>query len=545
MADKEFNLLDEKWIRVIDDKCGITEVSLKEVFRSAHLYKDLCGELPTQDFAMLRLLLAVLHTVFSRYDSDGNESPLEEPDDALDRWKELWDNKKFPEKPIIDYLESYRESFYLFHPERPFYQVEKAKIGTEYKNTAKLNGCLSESNNKVRLFQNISGQTKKAMKYSEAARWLIYVNSFDDVSSKQPAESKKVNGKLPALSVGWLGQLGLICNTGNNLFETLMLNFLLLNRNDELYDREIPIWERETIPDNERSKIVVPNNLSQLYTLQSRRLFLKKADKKVTGYYLLGGDFFDKENAFIEPMTVWRQAQDKSKEKYIPKEHNHSRQFWRDFPLYTMSGKFEPGVIIWEKALVDRMIIKDSFLTFKIASVIYDKSQAASLPVLNVYSDSFMLHSSLISKMDLEWQTMIQNSIEFCENISKKVWTLAKDVNIASGGDFIPKEDKCSAKVAANKAVSDFYARIDVPFRKWLCSLDPTVDIASDRQTEWRKKCVDIAKKLGEDIIGSVPSSAIFGKLKNGESDKPETVSAAEAHKWFIIGINKVKKDRG
>lgn len=140
---------------------------------------------------------------------------------------------------------------------------------------------------------------------------------------------------------------------------------------------------------------------------------------------------------------------------------------------------------------------------------------------------------------------MIQNSIEFCEKISKKVWTLAKDVNIASGGDFIPKEDKCSAKVAANKAESDFYARIDVPFRKWLCSLDPTVDIASDRQTEWQKKCVDIAKKLGEEIIGSVPSSAIFGKLKNGDSDKPKAVSAAEAHKWFIIGINKVKKDRG
>ena len=65
MNDKDFNLLDEPWIRVIDKDCGIHEVSLIGLFERAHVYRDLCGELPTQDFAVLRLLLAVLHTVFS------------------------------------------------------------------------------------------------------------------------------------------------------------------------------------------------------------------------------------------------------------------------------------------------------------------------------------------------------------------------------------------------------------------------------------------------------------------------------------------------
>ena len=75
----------------------------------------------------LDLLLAVLHTVFSRYDENGDERPLEDSDDALERWKELWENRKFPVEVITEYLESQRESFYLFHPERPFYQCEHAK----------------------------------------------------------------------------------------------------------------------------------------------------------------------------------------------------------------------------------------------------------------------------------------------------------------------------------------------------------------------------------------------------------------------------------
>ena len=70
MKEREFNLLEEPWIKVLDGECRIHEVSLTDLFEQAHIYRDLCGELPTQDFAVLRLLLAVLHTVFSRYDKE-------------------------------------------------------------------------------------------------------------------------------------------------------------------------------------------------------------------------------------------------------------------------------------------------------------------------------------------------------------------------------------------------------------------------------------------------------------------------------------------
>ena len=61
METMEFNLLREPWVRVRTQDCTVQEVSLTDALLHAHAYVDLAGEMPTQDAAMLRLLLAVLH----------------------------------------------------------------------------------------------------------------------------------------------------------------------------------------------------------------------------------------------------------------------------------------------------------------------------------------------------------------------------------------------------------------------------------------------------------------------------------------------------
>ncbi len=542
MNEKEFNLLDEPWIRVINENCDIHEVSLIELFEHAHIYKDLCGELPTQDFAMLRLLLAVLHTVFSRYDVNGDDLPLEDPDDALDRWEELWKSKKFPTEVITSYLESQRENFYLFHPERPFYQCKHATVGTVY-SASKLNGNLSESSNKVRLFTDISGKSKEEMSFAEAARWLLYVNAYDDTSAKPSKESKERGIKLPSTGVGWLGKLGIIFIVGNNLFETLMLNLVMINENRELFEKETPVWEREKILDGERIKIKFPENLSELYTLQSRRLYLKRKEQKVTGYFLLGGDFFDKENAFIEPMTVWKNPDSKKKDIYTPRRHDFSRQFWREAPVAILNDNKnrQPGIILWMKELAEEKLTENFYLNIRIVSVQYGDKDFF---VTNVFSDSLQMHAALISDMNVSWRTAVLNNIYFCDTIAKKVWSLAKDINLASGGSNSTKESKGTSMLFAENVKADFYNRIDGPFRRWLCMLNPNIDGITEKEIEWRKECVKIAKQLGNDIIRQENPAAIFGRTKsnsenkNGDKKKNETFSAAKAINRFFSGLS-------
>ena len=85
MKEIEFDLLTEPWIRVRLKDNTVQEVSLTEALVSAQDYVDLAGEMPTQDAAVLRLLLAVLFTVFSRVNVKGEPEPLEQSGQALRR----------------------------------------------------------------------------------------------------------------------------------------------------------------------------------------------------------------------------------------------------------------------------------------------------------------------------------------------------------------------------------------------------------------------------------------------------------------------------
>lgn len=145
------------------------EVSMLELFEYAHKYRSLAGELPTQDVAVMRLLLTVLHTVFARSDADGNEALIRDYDGALDRWEQLWEMGAFPFEPIRNYLLKWKDRFWLFDEERPFYQIPQAHKGTEY-TAAKLNGELTESSNKPRLFPSYALTAKSNMGYAEAAK---------------------------------------------------------------------------------------------------------------------------------------------------------------------------------------------------------------------------------------------------------------------------------------------------------------------------------------------------------------------------------------
>lgn len=67
-----FNLIDEPWIAVTVDGRGSSRlVSLNDLFSHAEEYVDLAGDSRPQDFAILRMLLAILQTHFSRVDESG------------------------------------------------------------------------------------------------------------------------------------------------------------------------------------------------------------------------------------------------------------------------------------------------------------------------------------------------------------------------------------------------------------------------------------------------------------------------------------------
>ncbi|MDR1398084.1 MAG: type I-E CRISPR-associated protein Cse1/CasA [Desulfarculales bacterium] len=533
MTEKIFNLLYEPWILVMKADGSVEEVGIVEMFARASQLRGLAGELPAQDMAVLRFLLAILHVACARYDLEGKDDPLcltnsppASPDMALRRWKALWDKGKFPMEILEKYLKKHEERFYLFHPQYPFYQVPAIGKATKY-SAAKLNGELSESGNKPRLFPQRSGQAKERLTYPEAARWLLYVNGFDDTSAKSPDH-------LSTPGVGWLGRLGLVSALGDNLFATLLLNLVLLRGDqNDLWGEEKPIWEQE-VRRQEREEIMVPDNLSQLLTLQSRRLLLLRDQNGVSGYKLLGGDFFPKDkeqtNIFAEQMTLWRNiAKKETSPSYIPKRHDPARQLWRDFAALLASGASDrpPGVVKWLARLKGEDLLAASQFRLQVAAVTYRGGTDKTALIDDVFSDSLTFNAGLLSHLGADWVRRIIGEIEDTEKLVYQVGELGQRLAQAAGS--------ADGKGPKNMAEEQAYFRLDQPFRTWLEEIDPEKDEMWQRSNEWWERSKSIVQELGRELVAQAGPNAFVGRIVEDKKKKKHRYIAPEEYNFFMI----------
>ncbi|MDO5738019.1 MAG: type I-E CRISPR-associated protein Cse1/CasA [Eubacteriales bacterium] len=533
MDKKEFNLLKEPWIRVLTLDGHEKLCSLIEVFEEGVFLKELSGELPTQNFAIYRLLLAILHAAFGKREDgmypsldDGSHIELS-AEDLLLRWKTIWNNKSFPEY-LFEYLDENEDRFWLFHPERPFFQVSKMPVATSY-DAAKLNGELSESANKIRLFPLRTGKEKQQMTYAEAARWLLHVNAFDDTSAK-PRGTRE--GKLPSPGAGWLGRLGLIIAEGDNLFETLLLNWVLLTEDKDLWGVERPTWQADEARTEERVYVNVPDNQSELLTLQSRRLLLQREGTYVTGYLLLGGDILDPEQEVgVEQMTIWRKREKVKEGERLntPRRHNPERQLWRDIDSLLLASEDSdkksriPGVVSWLSFLMRKNILKDAPLILKTASIQYgDKDFFAA----DVFEDKVIFARSLIREESEAKRDAVIELISWTDDLVKTLGSLARQINFAEGGDLK------SANAAAAEARRQGYFVLDIPFRHWLSTFN-TEKVLEERES-WQKTATNIIRKQGEALVHKASYKAIKGRTVEDKS-----YSSAQAFNYFLAMIKR------
>ena len=527
----EFNLLDESWIVVRTVNGLRKEVSLLELFRYSSEYQSLAGEMPSQDAAVLRLLLAILHGALGGRDIDGEPFPYDDEgqiDGALELWKSLWRNG-LPYARIEAYLKEYKDRFYLFHPTTPFYQLaeldERDDAFGSF-STAKLIGDLLEGDNKKRLFATRSGIGKDTLNYSEAARWLLTFVSYAETFGKLEAKGRTSKDD-PSVGVGWLGKLGLVIAIGDNLFETLMLNLTLLYSNGTPWGDDKPFWEKP-VSKAERNVVALPNSQAGILTLQSRRALLERSNNIVTGFRFVSGDIFPSEEAFSEMMTIWRYTKQPGEriEHYRPRTFQPAVQVWRDFSSLVVQSRADgrriPGVIWWLKYLVESGYIPSSYL-FRIQTIgiAYGTMQAVTT---DVFSDSISFNAGLLSELNSFWVKNIVDELSTTDKLVKEVGSLAQNIAKASGVKD-GKADWAHGANARDDAKTTAYYVLDPYFRSWLESIDPTVDNIDMRIDEWWGTSQKLIRALGSELISNCSPQALIGRSNQ---------SALDSYSWFI-----------
>jgi len=553
-----FNLLKENWITVMTDCKGtVREVSMIDLFNNAHKYVGLAGEMPTQNFAILRVLLAVLHTVFSRFDAEGNPYPyinlnekyrqLEEIDeddedeyeaDLMSTWKTLWKRGQFP-SIVEEYLLKWEERFYLFDDEYPFYQISKKDLKERKINKANpspvnpknINRTISESRNKIALFspKYANNNNKEKMTEAELARWLILFQGYIGLSDKVIFGSEKY--EVPN-SKGWLFDIGGTTLKGNSLYETLLLNLAMLHPEERyIFYQQKPAWEFTGGELVDRLMKLQPiENLAELYTNWSRALYIDpetNTEKEFT-IDIVKLPEIEHQNQFLELMTLWRFNEfGDNKDSYTPRRHLISESFWRSFGATFMPSKNEelkrPGIIDWFHRI--QGILDNHKIVVQTFGMEPDGNATSWVPIDEYYDSLKISDYILIDVQEAGWVPRITDEVEKTkEIIDRTLRSFIQDVKTIRN---IDKND------FTNKILQEAYYAVDPPFREWLESLEVRDD-KEEKVGLWRKELqilmIEQADKLVE-TSGPRDYRGIFdkdGKNKN----------IATAYNSFIYWLN-------
>lgn len=550
-----FNLLDEPWISVIVDEKGHNKlVSMTDVFKHASEYKALAGDMKTQDFALLRVLLAAIHTVFSRYDIQGNSREFDSGEDSeddfneetMDIWREVWNSKKFPDA-VFKYLEQWHDHFYLFDDKYPFFQVLKQDIDSKKlggKSPSEISGkninrLISESNNKIAVFSpkdNVDNN-KSSLTEPQLARWIITLQSYAGLADKTMFGTEKYKA-----SKGWLFDLGGIEIIGANLFETLMLNCVLVGDVQSPEKKQKPCWEYSGTENIENSFYeTFIDNVSQLYTRWSRAIYINpdiSIDKPISVSIVKLPDINHK-NAFIEPMTVWQYNKEgENKDKYTPRKHRTEEAMWRSFGLLTSQELYDgsvknhkPGIMEWLNEI--KHDIAGSSISLQAISMKDDGNATSWVPTDEICDTLYIDEVVVTDNADDGWVYRINNEVEYTRSAIGFIYKQFL-LDICE----IRNRSKDDATKYSAKYISQAYFLVDQPFREWLANIKPK-DSMNERCTQWRNTLHNI---LIDEAKGMLENATLrdFTGRPSDQSEKESTKNIVTAYNVFTSRLKKL-----
>ena len=521
MKNPEYNLLDEPWIpvRLIDGT--ITDVGLLELLRRTTDIADLACELPTQSIAIQRLILAIAYRVAT-------------PRDARD-WARQWDDGA-PTEQMIEYLERWRDRFYLFGGRFPFMQV--ADLRTAKDAVSGLEKLIADVPNGEQFFTTRHGRALACIPASEAARWLVHAQAYDPsgIRSGAVGDSQVKGGKGYPIGPAWCGHLGLVWLKGQDLDETLVLNLIpastaALRGVDSSTEWGVCSWEASEPESSVRGDYSLldpagtPKELSipRLLTWHSRRIRLVGDSSGVTGVVLAQGDkLAPQEMRLYEPQSLWRYSTPQSKkfktDVYMPRKFEAGRALWRNLPgtlptVTTVQGvdkqpkrEFLPSATLSFHYQLDNASIQTSYpkvMRIQAVGVTYGPQEST---FEDIYSDELTLSVAVMRVEREDLSAEIDRQVRLTEEVARDVGTLAANLARAAG-----ESGDGAGDGARDRAKELFFSAVDNDFRSWLTQVDGH-ESGRDIGRRWECTLRQHATDIQTELVRGASSSAIIGR---------------------------------
>lgn len=545
--DDVFSLIREPWLMVIDLDGRPREVSLLTLFQEAASIREISGDIPQQTLPLLRLAVAILHRAY--YEEGLGEPRMRE------LWKRTWDAGHFDMDWIGDYFDEWDDRFYLIG-NAPFFQIpDLAYTGNkEY-------DCVSEMIADVPkpekfLFSMRSQDSLDSLSFAEAARWLVFLQSYDTAGIKTPvAGNTHVNkGKIYApkgmVGTGWLGAIGGLFVEGRNLFETLMLNWCLYSPGNRSEDKrlfgnpvDIPVWERDTPPSADlcvRSGFV---GETETLTWQSRRIRLvpDAACKRIVGVVICYGDIVAAYNTDdFEKMTAWRTSPQQQKKLGLPApprmpvSHDASKALWRGLePILQVKddGDLRPGVVRWVEELRNKVFDSHEHVLNLVTLHAQGMTYGTQSSVYETGIDDVLTLNAVMFRHDYKGIQAMTDVVAITDSAVNALANYVRNLQTAAGD----KASKTRSQTLGEQVRETAYAELDASFRDRIAAFSSDKDVETYRN-EWLNEVHRRLLRMGRDYLDQSPVS-VFAEH---ESSVAGVMSAARAQLMFEGTLNKV-----
>jgi CRISPR system Cascade subunit CasA len=311
-----FNLLDEPWLPVRFTDGRLRDVGLLELFSHAGQIAYLAETSPPSLIACYRLLLAITHRALTRAQGSWK-----------DRDRARWYREGLPEDAMRDYLEHWRERFWLFHPECPFMQVAALAMAEETRDKCKpwTQIAIGKSCGEDPVFFDHSMDHRiEPVSCEKALRELLgYLQFVVGCRTLRIGASRNEDNSDKA---GPLANTAAVVPVGSTLDETLCLSL----HPASLTIEDLPAWERPTVQLGDLSAgPTLATGANDRYTRLTRAVLLVPGDNGDVQWirFAAGLALGDDVNA-PDPMASYRAGSN----AMVRLTFSEGRAFWRDLP---------------------------------------------------------------------------------------------------------------------------------------------------------------------------------------------------------------------
>lgn len=489
-----FDLTTKPWVPVMI-RGERARRGLRDALVEAHQIDGLALDEPLSTVAILRQVLlpvVIRATGLPR-------SPAE--------WSSRWDAGRLDAAAVDAYLDQWADRWDLFDDTAPFAQAAGLRTASgETKSVAVLIGSLASGNN-VPLFSTRTDDDPPALAPADAIGRLLAAHAYDTAAIKSGAEGdpQARAGKTTGNPTGPLGQLGLVVPWGRTLFETLLLNLIIIPAGLEPGDA--PHWERE--PAGPMWSTRPAAGLLDQLTLQSRRIRLipEEVDGStvVRRVVLTAGDRLTSLPPELEPHTAWRRVPNPraGQPAVRPVRHQPGRQAWRGLqPLLSTAvntdQEFTAPLLLQQHA--DRLPAGYPLQVVTVG-VAYGNQSAV---VEDVMTDTLPLPVTALNA-DHEIHAFLLEVADQAEGLRRAADRLVDDLREAGGGQRLPWDKGQHAGEALMQALTP-------DARHLLSQLERIHEVSEDLEAWWRGRARLRALEAVGPYLDAVPTTAFLGR---------------------------------